>query len=597
MKKKSTKFTSLLLAGASVASLVPMGAAHAADITRLEEKDGSITNAIAFADGKYIYEGYKDDEESGLYYSNGTDSKDKLIEDAEDGTIVGIYGKDSVIVEDGGDQYTVNMAENKVSDDELEDKMDDAERALEKALKKADRYDDDFELQPVTTSDSATLLRITPDQFQGDKAWFQYKAQVEDETYFGFTDDDGNYIDASHIANVQMYNGKSIKKIKEYSDADTTKDETAILKDLKPFAQDSDYIYAIATVKLNGAKDLAGDDLTGNQYYLQKISKKRSSDKEDGAYLPNSVTSYLLSDASAEDDMTSAFEDLITVSDGIAEFKENVGVKVDGNSMYVATVDSDSLIVTTYLLKNEKVETSKTADKVNVYGVFYDDDVDQEVEDTETAVAMDVDGNFWALDSGKIYESVKGKDFEKVYTCDGSFNSINVYDKNNLIVWDDDDESYSVIGGSSAKEDTGANSTTDTNSTTTSSTVKIGWNEPTTGQWKYSKDGVNFVTSDWVFAGGQWYYMGADGTMQTGWVYVNGTWYYMNPVSDGYKGSMKTGWVYSNGAWYFLQSNGAMKTGWLNDRGKWYYLNANGSMAANTVVGGYRLGADGAWIK
>ena len=60
---------------------------------------------------------------------------------------------------------------------------------------------------------------------------------------------------------------------------------------------------------------------------------------------------------------------------------------------------------------------------------------------------------------------------------------------------------------------------------------------------------------------------------------------------------MKTGWLNDNGTWYYLQSNGAMKTGWLNDNGTWYYLNANGSMAANTVVDGYKLGANGAWIR
>ena len=40
-----------------------------------------------------------------------------------------------------------------------------------------------------------------------------------------------------------------------------------------------------------------------------------------------------------------------------------------------------------------------------------------------------------------------------------------------------------------------------------------------------------------------------------------------------------------------------MKTGWLNDNGTWYYLNASGAMLSNTTVGGYVLGANGAWIK
>ncbi|NFE75542.1 hypothetical protein FC758_17050, partial [Clostridium botulinum] len=40
-----------------------------------------------------------------------------------------------------------------------------------------------------------------------------------------------------------------------------------------------------------------------------------------------------------------------------------------------------------------------------------------------------------------------------------------------------------------------------------------------------------------------------------------------------------------------------MKTGWLNDNGTWYFLNASGKMLSNTVVDGYKLGANGAWIR
>jgi len=60
---------------------------------------------------------------------------------------------------------------------------------------------------------------------------------------------------------------------------------------------------------------------------------------------------------------------------------------------------------------------------------------------------------------------------------------------------------------------------------------------------------------------------------------------------------MQTGWLLDGSTWYYLQANGAMKTGWLLDNGTWYYLNANGSMATNTTVDGYKLGANGAWIR
>lgn len=60
---------------------------------------------------------------------------------------------------------------------------------------------------------------------------------------------------------------------------------------------------------------------------------------------------------------------------------------------------------------------------------------------------------------------------------------------------------------------------------------------------------------------------------------------------------MQTGWLNDNGTWYYLQASGAMKTGWLNDNGTWYFLNASGKMLSNTVVDGYKLGANGAWIR
>ena len=61
MFKRSTKLTALLVAAASVASTVPAMAA-----TKLATKDGTIENAVAFKDGKYLYQVYRTDE--GTWY-------------------------------------------------------------------------------------------------------------------------------------------------------------------------------------------------------------------------------------------------------------------------------------------------------------------------------------------------------------------------------------------------------------------------------------------------------------------------------------------------------------------------------------------------
>ena len=60
--------------------------------------------------------------------------------------------------------------------------------------------------------------------------------------------------------------------------------------------------------------------------------------------------------------------------------------------------------------------------------------------------------------------------------------------------------------------------------------------------------------------------------------------------------SWSIGWRFIANEWYYFDSQGYMKTGWILDGGKWYYLNSDGSMAKNTIIGEYKIGADGAWI-
>ena len=64
------------------------------------------------------------------------------------------------------------------------------------------------------------------------------------------------------------------------------------------------------------------------------------------------------------------------------------------------------------------------------------------------------------------------------------------------------------------------------------------------------------------------------------------------------KGNQAGGWQQISGSWYYLDNSGQKKTGWIQDKdGKWYYLQQSGVMASNTLIDGYKLGADGAWIK
>ena len=121
--------------------------------------------------------------------------------------------------------------------------------------------------------------------------------------------------------------------------------------------------------------------------------------------------------------------------------------------------------------------------------------------------------------------------------------------------------------------------------------MKTGWYKEA-GKW-YLLDHVNGdMKVNWAKDNGKWYYFTASGAMKTGWVKDGKKWYFMAN-----SGAMKTGWVFVNNKWYFLASSGAMQTGWLAVGGKWYFLYNDGSMAANTKIGGYKVGKDGAWIK
>jgi lactocepin len=123
-------------------------------------------------------------------------------------------------------------------------------------------------------------------------------------------------------------------------------------------------------------------------------------------------------------------------------------------------------------------------------------------------------------------------------------------------------------------------------------TLKTGWAQDKGGVWYYFNQEAQMQTG-WVHDGKAWYYLNKSGAMATGWVKDGKSWYYLNK-----SGAMATGWVQDKGKWYFLNSNGSMvDNGWKLINGKWYYFYSSGVMAANTKVGSYKIGKDGAWIK
>ena len=148
------------------------------------------------------------------------------------------------------------------------------------------------------------------------------------------------------------------------------------------------------------------------------------------------------------------------------------------------------------------------------------------------------------------------------------------------------------------------------------SEIVMGWSQNDAGKWQYGTE-EGYLSNGWNKIGKTWFYFNADGTAkQSEWFQENGTWYWFNSNCgaatgwakvDGewyfFKGNnaMKTGWEKVDGNWYYMASSGKMVTGWCEVNGKWYYFskesNSLGQMLYSTTVDGYKLGADGAWIK
>jgi hypothetical protein len=120
--------------------------------------------------------------------------------------------------------------------------------------------------------------------------------------------------------------------------------------------------------------------------------------------------------------------------------------------------------------------------------------------------------------------------------------------------------------------------------------MQTGWLKSGVSWYYLNNSGA--MQTGWLKSGTSWYYMNSSGAMKTGWLKWGTKWYYLES-----SGAMKTGWLKDGGKWYYLDNSGVMKTGWIQSGGKWYYLYNSGVMAYSTTIGGYKLGADGAWIQ
>ncbi|WP_271814373.1 N-acetylmuramoyl-L-alanine amidase family protein [Clostridium beijerinckii] len=558
MIKRLTKATSLLVA-AAVISIIPASAATAT--TSLETKEGTIEKAIAFDGGKYLFEGYRsDDDQSGLYYYGG--DKDKLIEDINVDSM-DKYGDKYASVKDGNDEYLVDLSTGKEVDDTVSDNTDYVKTRLKTTLSKTDRY------SSINAFGNNDLTQISSNQFG--ETWYTYEATTSGSAKLhGYVNNSGKYIDTDVTANIYVNNGTKTVKVEKFGESDSGNNIIVNIDQSKTqeIGQDKDYIYRLIIVNITG---------TGNgasATYIQKISKAQG-DKEGKAYIPKDVTSYEVTSLYKSEDADDADSAIINAAD--------TSFRVVNGVIYAIKNDGEKVTVNTIKLKKDKVTLDNPiiidnkGTKFDVYLAEKSSKDDQDIA-SSAAVSVDVEGNVWALNNGKIYK-FDGSDFQVVYTVDRSFDTLEVYNSDNLIAWKDGDDGYATVSKATT---TPVDPTPVTNK---------GWVNTASGWTFYNTDGTQ-VKGKWVQDGSTWYYLKADGTMATGWIQDGSTWYYLQSW-----GGMQTGWLNANGTWYYLNGSGAMATGWLNDNGTWYYLNGSGAMLSNTIVDGYKLGASGAWIR
>ncbi|WP_455789323.1 N-acetylmuramoyl-L-alanine amidase family protein [Clostridium butyricum] len=220
MGKRSSKVIALVLAGMSAAYTIPASA----KVIELSEKEGDFSNAIAFNNGKNIYDGYKDDNDSGIYYNNGkTDIK---LEDIDDWDNFKKYSNKYVVDDDEG--YKINLEDGTYEDDYIgeEDNKDTISSKLKTKLSKTNRYGKDVNVERVENINNNT--------FSND-IWYSYVAQSSD-SYDGSVFDENTDKNELYLEILKIFSSKTQLRIgdKEFVvNGNSEEDIEALIKQIK----------------------------------------------------------------------------------------------------------------------------------------------------------------------------------------------------------------------------------------------------------------------------------------------------------------------------------------------------------------------------
>lgn len=240
----------------------------------------------------------------------------------------------------------------------------------------------------------------------------------------------------------------------------------------------------------------------------------------------------------------------------------------------------------------------------------------------------------WATEAGGDVEYTAGSDI----ILDTDATSVTLY-----AVWEKAEEPVTPVDpdpvkpsnnngstrNSSGRTSGGSSGGSGSGSVGSGSTASAGsWRENTDGSWNYVfsggslAKGWNTITSA---VGTNMYHFDNNGVMDDGWFRdTDAAWYYLEEngsregaaiggwLVDPQDGNtyyldlttkkMAIGWTQINGTWYYFNNNVDGNTGWKQNDGVWLFANGTstplGAMLKNTTTpDGYKVGADGAWIK
>jgi len=579
MLKRFTKVTGLLVAATSIISMVPT---TAAEIQNFEGKDGTIYDAVSKGGGVFILDADLNGEDEAIY--SFKDGKYTKLDDAEPGDKINdlIEGKYLELIGSSG-VYYVDITSGKETE-EYNKEIDNKQSAIK--LRNKIKKDNDGRV----SEDTYTNNTVPADWIIGGATtlWSQYSYKLKTTNIIGeqyskiYADKDGNYVDADYnLGNIKIYTttGSSVT-IKNTEDTYQIKEKDGYTYELKaqvkgdfPYCENPDDFYRKAEISIWARnKDLNGDyknitntvefgtsnnhhvaPVSSNNNYgeyitvLQSISKAQDSDTIDGIKYAKNVKTYFVTD-----------------KDGNA--KPVLGLGTSGKSGYPMMSGNAEGLQSIVIDDTDKKLYAEAVIFKTINGYNYVDVGDS--EETDFDVFGIGSGQIFCIDRGYVKRWNNKDSFDKLYKVDRTMSNLSVNDSGSVIVWNKDQEEYSIIS-IPPKAPVEAN-VTDT-STTAAKLIVASWTKNTDGAWSYVK---------------------TDGTKATGWFQDGSIWYYLNT-----NGIMVTGWQNVGGSWYYINMSGAMQTGWINDNGTWYYCDASGVMLANTIVDGYVLGANGAWIK